>query len=226
MSDRQQQTFIEPPDNPKALAGDLVPFLSQFSQMPSSPFVFPHVISFTDSQQKSNWQNDLADWDERKTIRDFYTMPKNGKKCWILFASVDRINWVATGDAWKKEPWHCFAMALIQDPAPKGGKHLVVFDPDPSPITEPVMEDGKAVSKERRITAILRGQQRNIYSWIKNNKSKNLRVWYSVDQSFGGKDKCLLYSLTKVQEWARIADQPWQGEEDPRARNCIQLKNV
>lgn len=205
---------MEPPSDPLTLGPDFFPFLNQFQQHPKAPYVHPRAISFRDAAHQDNWINYLDDARDRDTIINFYRTKKDGKSTWIGFCSCERINWVQYQDDWKTEPWHCSTIAVIQDQ--KKGKHLVVYDPDPSP---------HAISNAR-ITSVLRGLQRNLFLWIRENKTKNIRVWYSVDRSHEGQNQCLIHSLRKVQTWAEVGDIKWQDENDPRTKDCIELTLV
>lgn len=155
----------------------------------------------------------MQDAIHRDTLPDFYNAKKNGKKCWIGFFSGETVNWI-DDPTWATEPWHCFTIAIIQDPS--RGKHMVVIDPDPSP-------DAKA---DARATTILKGLQRNLFLWIRKNKTKNLRLWYSTDKTNAGQELCLLHSLRAVRTLAAVGDSDWQGPEDLRTKNCIEIKHV
>lgn len=135
------------------------------------------------------------------TLPEFYNAKKSGKKCWIGFLSGETVNWIKS-PSWATEPWHCFTIVIIQDSIK--GKHKVVLDPDPSP-------DAKSGA---RATTILKGLQRNLSLWIRKNRTKHLRLWYSTDQTNAGRELCLLHSLRAAQTLAAVGDSDWQGLGD------------
>lgn len=213
MGTLQPTPQINPPSDPKSLASDFFDFLQQFQAFENAPYVHPKAISFNDASHRANWNPSIPDAPHRDTLPQFYNAKKNGKKCWVGFFSGETANWVDTPN-WQDEPWHCFTIAIIQDPVE--GKHMVVIDPDPSPDAKP----------GQRATTILKGLQRNLFLWIRKHKTKSLRLWYSIDQSHAGQELCLLHSLRMVQTLAAVGDSYWQGLDDPRTKNCIEITDV
>ncbi|CAG2009959.1 unnamed protein product [Fusarium graminearum] len=170
--------LIPPPTDPQIQSEQLIPFVSQFQNWANAPYVHPHPLSFRNAKAKTNWEASLPDAECRDTVQDFFRAKKGGKRCWIAFCSTERVNSIKEKE-WDDEPWHCYAIAVIQDET--RGKRLVIFDPDP---------DG-AVSSRRgrdqlRISRVLRGLQSAIWNFMRENKCKDVHVWYSTDRSCEG----------------------------------------
>lgn len=121
-------------------------------------------------------------------------------------------NWI-NDSAGAMTYWHCYAFAVIADR--KKGKHLIIWDCDP-------VEGGGDKLHVRR----LRFGQRDLIQWIRKNKLKTrglLRVWYNVDISRSGYDRCVSFTCSKIQEWVTMGDTLFLGDKDPRIEGCIQI---
>ncbi|KAJ0330965.1 hypothetical protein KNSL1_013798, partial [Colletotrichum chrysophilum] len=93
----------------------------------------------------------------------------------------------------------------------KKGKHLLVYDNDAK----------EGVDEDARISSVLRGLQRNLWSKI-DQRCGLAAVWYSTNRSNYGSGMCLYYALRQVQSWASVPDEAFQ-EDDPRVLEFIPL---
>jgi hypothetical protein len=73
---------------------------------------------------------------------------------------------------------------------------------------------------------LLAGTARSLFQYIRQKKCRGLRLWYSTATEYSAKDKCLQNSFEMLYRWARMGDQEWQGLEDPRMEDCVEIKRI
>jgi hypothetical protein len=149
--------------------------------------------------------------------------PLRTKRGRLALISCITDNWVQQKDkpsgdqgTWS-DMWHVSAVALL--PGKQLGKHLVVWDCDPN-LPNPTT--GKTIS-QCRAKEVLCGVQRSLWEEIRKRTSKNCQLWYNIDTSFGGKNKCLQSAATVITNWASIADEPLNSPRNPRVKRCVSI---
>ncbi|KAI1389248.1 uncharacterized protein F4822DRAFT_194333 [Hypoxylon trugodes] len=208
----------EPASDPESPGTEISTFLQQFWEPMTHgrcPYVHPQVISFHSEQDRANWEEYMPDANSRDFFRNFAgSHSRFGRQTSIALLSIP--NGSLVGDQWKRRPWHVFALAIINDTATKRkGKRILVWDCDPV----------KQASVRQRWRNILWGKQRSFIQYLRDKRHmKKAEIWYNIDASGSGKDKCLLLSQRKVWEWATLGDISYQGADDPRFQHCVRLK--
>jgi hypothetical protein len=166
----------------------------------------------------------MPDATGRSTYAEFWTASKGGKKAWLALFSTPASNWVRNNlrSAWKDEPWHCWAVAVVAPNAGKGwgaGKHIVVWDCDPDQKIREGVVGGSTTATARD----LKSTQRSFIEWVRSNKARGARLWYNIDASGSGQDRCLELAMDRLVKWVEVGDIAFQGPEDPRVRGCIHI---
>ena len=165
MEDDKKDQKINIPTNPRTSADQLALLLAQVKEgTDNSPIVFPYVISFRNGQHKRNWAGSLPDAAHRKTISEFWTYPRRGKKTILGLFSTEITSWVGNLK-WDEEPWHCWAVAVIQG---ESGKKMIIYDPDPA--TEELKQENP------RALNVLKGIQHTLFQWVRTNKAANIEL--------------------------------------------------
>lgn len=181
----------------------------QLAYATDGPFIYPHVVSFPDSARRHDWAIYWGHMKERSTMREFWLHPKHGKKTWLALFSSPPGNWVGVGEnhGWVNEPWHCFALLVVNrsDRARKPGKMLVFWDPDPN-----------TTRTSHRIKDTLRGIQWLLFQHVRKHYCRAVEVWYSWDERYAGRGQCLQRSLERITVWAEGGDRHWHGSSDER----------
>ncbi|KAI0855961.1 hypothetical protein F4860DRAFT_428206 [Xylaria cubensis] len=223
-----EQHLLEPPSDPETLGSELEVYLQQFQRQNAPkvppgypmlqnnqdnyPYVHPRVISFHDEQDKANWMNHMPDAETRDCFSHF-AGPLNTDTRHFKVAVFSVPNGLLIGDQWKERIWHVFLVAIIKARDSKG-KYVLIWDCDP--VGVPPMGRWKA---------LLFGKQRSFIEYLREKrKMTTAEVWYNTYTGDGGKERCLPNSLKKLTEWARLGDLPYQGVEDVRFQDCVQLQ--
>lgn len=94
------------------------------------------------------------------------------------------------------------------------GYHLVFWDPDPNP---------KAVQPKARISHVLRGLQKRLWSVLRKKSCNYLRVWYRIREDRNAKGQCLRHTMELLQELVEIGGREWEGDGDKRVEGCVEL---
>ncbi|KAI0902760.1 hypothetical protein F4823DRAFT_638104 [Ustulina deusta] len=214
--------------DPETLGSEIEDFLKQFQTQPEStliprypelrqkrgtiPYVHPRLISFHNEQDKVNWTNYMPDARTRDSFSHF-AGPVNTSKYYFKIGVFSVPNGPIIRNQWKTREWHVFVIAIIKARESKG-KHILIWDCDPVGVT-----------RSNRWNKILFGKQRTFIKYLRKKRNMGkAHIWYNTDASRGGKGRCLSNSLLKVSEWTRLGDLPYQGIEDVRFQNCVQLQ--
>jgi hypothetical protein len=83
------------------------------------------------------------------------------------------------------------------------GKHLIIWDCEPSTTHD---EEGRL----RQQKNIMFGFQKDLVAYARAHCSLS-GVWYNVDSSKSGEDKCLVHTLEWIQEMVSFGDLPFKG---------------
>jgi hypothetical protein len=217
----------EPPTDPETLGTEVEIFLEQFqskdttSTIPGhpelrsrpgpAPYIHPRLISFHNEQDLINWQDYMPDARSRSTFSHF-AGPKNTCKNNFKAGVFSVPNGSIVGDLWKTRDWHVFAIAIIKGKT--NGKHILIWDCDPIETNE-----------SSRWRSVLFGKQRSFIEYlIQKRHMGSASIWYSIDTTLKGRDRCLSYTLKKISDWAQLEDLPYQGPGDTRFINCVKLR--
>ncbi|KAF7528423.1 hypothetical protein G7054_g10148 [Neopestalotiopsis clavispora] len=199
----------------------LVPFLTHAGLVDGAPYIHPRPVSFKSAVEKANWLGyEPADARSRDVISQFLNVRHPGPT-WLCYLDAPVINWVAdnytTEDghkAWEDRPWHSYAIAVIKDRAPRGGKHLVVYDCDPP----------RNITRNPRIRGLLRSHVFSLYAQLRRIGA--VRVWYNADSSSSDQGRCRELSLQRLLDWASEGDVDYRGPSDTRMRNCVEITRL
>ena len=206
---------LKVPADPKTLGPEFTAFLGQFSGIPDIPYIHSKAIAYRNAGDRRNWAGHLPeDPQSRSTFSEFWKEPKQGKRVWLGCFTTTTENTVRPD--WDKLVWHVWGVAVIRTEG--RGKHLIIWDCDPQATYN---KDGEL----RRRKDIMFGFQKDLITYAKTHCSLS-GVWYNVDCSKSGEDKCLAHTLEWIQEMALMGDLPFGGENDLRVQNCVLLSRV
>jgi hypothetical protein len=212
----ENYNFTNSPTDPKTLGPEFTALLRQFSNIPDIPHIHSKAIAYRHAGNRRNWAGHLPeDPHSRSTFSEFWNEPKQGRRVWLGCFTTTTENTVRPD--WDELVWHVWGAAVI-GAAEGRGKHLIIWDCDPRATYD---EDRQL----RRRRDIMFGFQKDLAAYAKAHCSLS-GVWYNVDSSKSGEDKCLAHTLEWIQEMVAAGDLPFEGENDPRVRNCVLLSRL
>ncbi|EJT68958.1 hypothetical protein GGTG_13464 [Gaeumannomyces tritici R3-111a-1] len=186
--------FAEPiPSDPCITAGDLSTYLKTY-RWKKEVTVYPNPVSFPSAKDKANWQGALPDIGERHTFQQWWAARRKGEGEPLL----------ALFSVYPK------SRRLTKS---KMTYMVIIWDCDPRLYWDPKTGAQRQLQNGDRCSYIL---QRNLYSIVRGF-AKTAELFYSVDTSRSGQDRCLFYALKRLDEWYQLKNQEFQGESDPRS---------
>lgn len=208
---------FNPPSDPATPAQELTKWLDELSNIDGAPHVFRQPISFANgARRRSKQAPAVLDTKARATVSAFLTAHRPGKKTWLGLLSYPSRTWVGLSlEERDSIPWQSQAVAVIPNPGPQRGKHLVVFDPSPAPACE-----------QSEANVLLAGIAKSLFDSIRTRKCKGVRLWYWTTTEHSEKNTCLQMSFKMLHRWAQLGDMAWQGLEDPRMKDCVEIKRI
>lgn len=208
---------FNPPSDPATPAQELTKWLDALNNIDGAPHVFRQPISFANRvRRRSKQAPAVLDTKARATVSAFLTAHRPGKKTWLGLLSYPSRTWVGLSVEERDSiPWHCQAVAVIPNPGPQRGKHLVVFDPNPAPAC-----------KQSEASVLLAGTAKSLFDSIRTRRCKGVRLWYRTTTEHSEKKTCLQMSFEMLHRWAQLGDKAWQGLEDPRMKDFVEIKRI
>ncbi|OTB04768.1 hypothetical protein M426DRAFT_320356 [Hypoxylon sp. CI-4A] len=208
----------EAPSDPESLGSEIATFLQQFRDPMingNCPYIHMRAISFHSDQDRANWIGYMPDPLTRDLFSNFGgSDPKYKKNTQIGLFSTPTGQLV--GNQWQDRGWHVYVVAIVRDAIPdRKGKRILIWDCDPVPTA----------SETTRWRSVLWGRQRTFVDYLRKHRAMSkAEIWYNTDDSYSGRNQCLMLSLQKVAQWASLGDIGYLGSEDPRFQNCVKLK--
>ena len=200
----------------KASGPEFTAFLVQLSGIPNIPYVHDKAIAYRHARNRRNWARHLPeDPQSRSTFIEFWNQPKQGRKVWLGCFTTTTENTVCPD--WDELIWHVWGAAVIETTEGQG-KHLIIWDCDPSATHD---EEGQLIRQKD----IMFGFQKDLVAYARAHCSLS-EVWYNVDSSKSGEDKCLVRTLEWIQEMVSFGDLPFKGKSDLRVQNCVLLSRL
>ncbi|CAK7207840.1 hypothetical protein SEUCBS139899_010655 [Sporothrix eucalyptigena] len=169
---------VKAPTDPCTM-GDVLNTFLQTIQTEQGPRVVPKTISFKDGRQRGSWENSMPDAGHRATVAEFVRYPLGGRTARLGLICCPTENWVAQQNKPKQGEgdwegcWHASAVGLFC--GDDGGKHLVVWDCDPTVAGDE--------ARTARASTLLRGVQRDLWREVLKAVSSRCRLWYNTDAS-------------------------------------------
>lgn len=217
--------------NPDSSPAKIAAILNQFFTNFDAPYVHPQLITFPTDTDRANWSKSLPSGDAglRDTFSTWWCSPKYSKSTWIGLFSTWTSSYIGDRD-WDKRPWHVWGAAAIK--SQKGrGKYLIIWDCDPR---SPYNEEGEEHHTKRPQDFML-GTQVKLLNFLQRcNNGRKARaqinaVFYNIDTSLSGQDKCLEHTMRWVVRMTEFGDSPFKGFDhngnslDPRTQECLQI---
>jgi hypothetical protein len=205
---------------PDSISPELARWLQQFTAQPDAPDVHPYPISFYEGSDRRNWLDSLPGEDsQRHTFSEWWNARHEGKKVWIGLFSTPTANWIQDPE-WDSRPWHVWGAAVLH-PESGQGKYIIIWDCDPK---EPFNIDGTM----KRHKSFLLTPQYKLIQWLRRTRGvKVLGVFYHVDQSRSGQDRCLQHTCDWIQRMVEFGNNCFQGwdeqgnSSDERTTDCV-----
>lgn len=193
------------------------------------PHIYQRPVSFSNSTVRQNWISFLPAGDAvtRATFNDWYKDPKKGQQVRLILFSSPCQNWVGMPvDEWELIPWHMWAVTIITAQNRQNHGMIVIFyDPEPRKIENP-----QCKHTQKRIHNIIQPYQRAFWDFL-NKKGRPARIFYSIDQTGAGQERCMEYTTQWLVRIAQVGDIPFQGAlgdsgitvPDERISKCTEL---
>lgn len=184
------------------------------------PSIFPKMIHFYDSADRSNWEASLLGSEHAVYLHDVYhhPIPHTGiapelkPKTRILLITTPSFNYPQTPKL-EDQKWHTWAIAEVKKQDGGYGKRLYIMDPG-----LPQQFRDADISRTRFRDMKFNGAQRKAIKYLYDKAPTTTTVWVGrPGKAEPDEDRCVRDTCEWIDELAKTEDKGWvEGETDAR----------